>query len=66
MILLTVAGWAASRYLGLRSGTLIGLLVGMVVANFVPAKTACGIGSAPPAQEQPEREPAEVSSDRPE
>jgi hypothetical protein len=66
VILLTVAGWAASRYLGLKSGTLVGLLVGMVVANFVPAKTACGIRSAPPAREKPEREPAGVSPDRPE
>lgn len=65
MILFTVAGWAASRYLGLRSGTLVGLLVGMVVANFVPSNSACGIRSAPPAQQAPGHEP-EVSPDRPE
>ena len=65
MILLTVAGWAASRYLGLKSGTLIGLLVGMVVANFVPAQTACGVKSAPPPQEAPDTSPG-VSPDRPE
>lgn len=66
MILLTVAGWAASRYLGLRSGTLIGLLVGMVVANFVPANSACGVRSAPPAKEAPGDGSAGVNPDRPE
>jgi hypothetical protein len=65
VILLTVAGWAAGRYLGLKSGTLIGLLVGMVVANFVPAQSACGVKSAPPANEAPDA-PSGVSPDRPE
>jgi hypothetical protein len=64
VILLTLAGWAAGRYLGLKSGTLIGLLVGMVVANFVPSNTACGVKPAPPANEAP-KAPG-VSPDRPE
>lgn len=60
MVLLTVAGWAASKYLGLKSGTFIGLLVGMVVANFVPSNSACGVKSPPP-QHAPD-----VNPDRPE
>lgn len=36
MVLCTLAGLAAQQLGGLESGTLLGLLVGFVVAPFVP------------------------------
>lgn len=36
MILFTLTGWALARFAGAESGLVIGLLVGMGVAAFVP------------------------------
>ena len=36
MVLLTLAGLAAARFLGAENGVLFGLLLGLVAAQFVP------------------------------
>ena len=45
MILFGALGYAAYRWLHWRSGVLIGVLAGMIIANFVPVNTACAIRS---------------------
>ena len=43
MVLFTLIGWAVQAFAGLDSGIFFGLIVGMLVANFVPARGACPI-----------------------
>ncbi len=43
MVLFTLIGWAVQAFAGLDNALLIGLIAGMLVANFVPARGACPI-----------------------
>jgi hypothetical protein len=37
-------GWAVEAFAGLRGALLLGVLAGMVAANFVPLSTGCPTG----------------------
>ncbi|MBX3463699.1 MAG: hypothetical protein KF830_11035 [Planctomycetes bacterium] len=50
MVLAVVVGWALRRFAGLDAALLLGLLVGLVAAQLVPARAAC----APPGDVGPE------------
>ena len=49
MILISLAGYACTHFLGVKMAFPLAILLGFVVANFVPANTACSIKSPPPA-----------------
>lgn len=53
MVLFTAVGVAAQAWLGLRSGVLIGLLAGFVVANLIPARGGCRAEFGDGRQESP-------------
>ena len=41
MVLFTLIGWAVQTFARIESGLFFGLIVGMLVANFVPVRGAC-------------------------
>lgn len=51
MILCAAAGFGVQHFFGFREAVAIGLLVGLIAARFVPAKTACSIDSSRSEQE---------------
>jgi len=42
VVLFTLAGIAAWKFLDIRAGVAAGVLAGLVTANFVPVKKKCG------------------------
>ena len=51
MILCAAAGFGVQHFFGFREAVAVGILVGLIVARFVPANTACSIDSRRPEQE---------------
>ena len=47
MILLTGLGFGAHALFGFREGPVLGVVLGFVLARFVPVKSACSIDSPP-------------------
>ena len=43
MILLTAAGFLLQRFAGVTAGTMIGLLGGVLVAQFIPRRRVCAL-----------------------
>ena len=41
MILATATGWALERFVPLPNATMIGLLLGMLIAQLVPKEGSC-------------------------
>jgi hypothetical protein len=48
VILAAAAGGAVEHFTGYAGALAIGLVLGLIVAQLVPAKTSCGVGRAPP------------------
>lgn len=56
MILVGAVGFLLDHWLAWRSATLVGLLLGLWIAPFVPSTDACGVGERarrPPAPPGP-------------
>lgn len=56
MILAGAVGFLLDHWLAWRSATLVGLLLGLWIAPFVPSTAACGVGERarrPPAPPGP-------------
>jgi hypothetical protein len=43
VIAATLIGWALQRFAHLRDAAILGLIAGMVIAQFVPVKGSCGL-----------------------
>ncbi len=43
MILFTLAGYAGSKFLGIETALPVAVVLGLLVARLIPAKTACSI-----------------------
>ncbi len=43
MILFVLAGYAGSRFLGIDAALPVAVVLGLLVAPLIPAKTACSI-----------------------
>ncbi len=43
MILFTLAGYAGSKFLGIESALPVAVVLGLLVAPLIPAKTTCSI-----------------------
>ncbi len=43
MILFTLAGYAGSKFLGIDAALPMAVVLGLLVARLIPAKTACSI-----------------------
>lgn len=44
MVLGLAVGWAVEAFAGMPGALVLGLLAGMVAANFVPTDTGCSLG----------------------
>ena len=51
MILFAAAGFGVQHFFGIREAVVVGLVAGLIVARFIPAKTACSIDSRRTEQE---------------
>jgi len=54
VILFTLAGLAARHWLGIEAAFPVGIILGFLVANLVPANTSC---SLPPRAEDERKTP---------
>ncbi|MEE8107088.1 MAG: hypothetical protein V3T86_16255 [Planctomycetota bacterium] len=43
MILFTLAGYAGSKFFGIETALPVAMVLGLLVAPLIPAKTACSI-----------------------
>ena len=48
MVLAALVGWLLQQFAGLREALLPAILVGFLVANFVPVAGACPVPPRPP------------------